>query len=436
MINKKLLCVAILGGSVLSSSALLAQSMPEAILSSIEDNPELSVVFNQYRARQSATRVAKGGYLPSIDLSAGYGNENSDSPSTRAANNDHDRSLTRGELSLTLRQLLFDGFGTSNDVDRTTAEEQAHRYQLQATAEDLALNVARVYLDVLLAEQTRVLSEQNLASHKQIYQQIDQRTAQGIGSTSDLSQAEGRLARAQSNRVAAENNLYDAQSKFLRLVGKSPAKLQQPQAPLDKLPATLALAQQQALEAHPRLIGAQFDLDATGYKIGQLRSRYSPQVFFELGSSWNDNIDGVNGHNNDTTAMIRLNYNLFAGGKDKYQIREAASQRDEAADILRNANRQVVEGLALSWNAYQALGQQQTFLQRHTSASEATLVAYRQQFDLGRRTLMDLLDTENERFEAEKSLLQSQRDHRFSQYRILNSTGSLLSALAIALPES
>ena len=434
--KKQLICAAILSAASLSSNVVLAQTLPEAMLDSLEHNPELNIVLNQYQARQSAVRVAKGGYLPSVDLSGGYGYESTDSPSTRSAANDHDKDLNRGEMQLTLRQLLFDGFRTRNDVDRTSAEAEAHRYALQATAEDLALRVADVYMEVLFAEQARDLAQQNLQSHQRIYDQINKRTKQGIGSTSDLSQVDGRLARAESNVIVTDNNLFDSQSKFKRLVGALPQDLQQPELLLSKLPATLAEAEQQALENHPRLVGARLDLDAAGYKVDQLKSNYSPQFYLELGSSWGGDLDGVEGHNNDSTAMVRMNYNLFAGGKDKYQIKEASSQRGEAADILRNASDQVSEGLALSWNAHQALSRQEGFLERHTTASKETLVAYRKQFDLGRRTLMDLLDTENERFQAGADLLQAQRDKQVAEYRILNATGELLNTLQIVVPQS
>ncbi|MEH6650693.1 MAG: TolC family outer membrane protein [Motiliproteus sp.] len=434
--KKQLICAAILSATALSSNVTLAQTLPEAMLDSLRHNPDLSIVMHQYQARGAAVEVAKGGYLPSVDLDGGYGYEETDSPSTRSVDDDHEKELNRGELQLTLRQLLFDGFRTRNDVDRTSAEFEAHRYVLQATAEDLALRVADVYLEVLFAERARDLAQQNLQSHQLIYDKISKRTEQGIGSTSDLSQVDGRLARAESNVIVTENNLLDSQSKFKRLVGTLPQNLQQPELLLSQLPASLAEAEQQALESHPRLVGARLDLDAAGYKIDQLKGNYSPQVYFELGSSWNDDLDGVEGHNNDTTAMIRMNYNLFAGGKDKYQIKEAASQRGEAADILRNASDQVSEGLELSWNAHQALSRQEGFLARHTTASKETLVAYRKQFGLGRRSLMDLLDTENERFEAEADLLQAIRDKQIAEYRILNATGELLNTLQIQVPQS
>nr|WP_242521756.1 TolC family outer membrane protein [Motiliproteus sp. SC1-56] len=407
--------------------------METAVFKTIDGNPEIGAVLDQYHAREDAIGVARSGYLPRIDLEGGYGWEETDTPGLRARG-DHPEELTRQELSLNLRQMLFDGFRTPSDVARASAEAEAHRYLVQAEAEDLALRTAEVYLAVLQASEELALAEENLKAHERIHSQIKQRTDQGIGSSSELDQAEGRLARAHSNRVAAANNLADAQRNFEQVVGEMPTDLQRPENGQLTLPASLADAEAQAQQQHPTLMAARLDVEAASEQIDVFKSRNYPQLSFEVNSSWGDDFDGIKGHNNDARAMLKLRYNLFSGFEDTHETARAVHQREEAREVLERAARQVKEGLGLAWNAHRFLDEQQPYLKRHVEASASTLEAYTKQFELGRRTLMDLLDMENERFEAEKALLRGRTDLVLARYRVLNATGSLLESLSVEAP--
>lgn len=133
--------------------------------------------------------------------------------------------------------------------------------------------------------------------------------------------------------------------------------------------------------------------------------------------------------------MIRMRYNLFSGGKDRAREREASYKINEAKEIRERAYRQVVEGATLAWNAFEMLAPQKLYIREHVIAAKQTQVAYSQQFNLGQRTLLDLLDTENELFEARKSYLQTEYDEIIAQYRVLNSTGRLLDSLRVTRPD-
>ncbi|OMH38787.1 TolC family outer membrane protein [Motiliproteus sp. MSK22-1] len=411
-------------------AAVTAQTLEESIVSSLKNNPEIGIALNRSLARQESIGVARSGNLPSIDLQAGYGYENSDNSTTRVTG-DHSKDLTRQELSVNLRQMLFDGFRTDSDVKRASAEALADQYQLQNTAENLALRAVEVYLESLNAEKIKALSEKNLASHEKIRDQIQLRTESGIGSSSDLSQVEGRLARANSNLVAADNNIQDAVANFFRVVGETPHQLE----PLDtlsaQLPEGVVQAEETALSKHPVILAAIEDVRATAEKVRFEESANYPQVSFELGASANHDLDGSEAHESDLTAMFRVNYNLYSGGRIKHSVQQASAEQAQAKDVQRNASRQIVEGLNLAWNAYRALSDQLKYLDIHVEESRKTLTAYTKQFELGRRSLMDLLDTENELFEAEKAFLNAEKDWIFAQYRVLNATGQLLSALEI-----
>ncbi|MGL4936409.1 TolC family protein, partial [Shewanella sp.] len=182
-----------------------SQTLEQAVAQTLDTNPDLRVAFNRFKAREEQVNQAIAGYMPTVDISGGYGYEQTNSVSTRRRPNvgEVDREgvaeLTPGELGVSLKQMLFDGFYTSSEVDRYSREASAEQWALLAAAEDMALDVSKVYLNYLRTAEVLKLAEKNLDNHKSIYDQIKQRTDSGLGSTADLSQISGRLARANAN---------------------------------------------------------------------------------------------------------------------------------------------------------------------------------------------------------------------------------------------
>ncbi|MEH6465868.1 MAG: TolC family outer membrane protein [Shewanella psychromarinicola] len=449
--QQKKLSVIALALSMSIAPAASSQTLEQAVAHTLDTNPDLRIAFNRFKAREEQVNQAEAGYMPTLDISAGYGWEQTDSPSTRRkagqgdVDNDGMIDLERGEAGFSIKQMLFDGFYTSSEVDRYSFEASADQWALFSAAEDIALDVAKVYLNYIRSEQVLLLSEKNLASHKEIYDQIKQRTDSGLGSIADLSQITGRLARANANVISAKNNLEDARATFIRIVEAQPDDLILPVPDADMLPESLEQGLMSAKSKHPVLKSAANDINAAKKERSSAKANYFPQLSLELNGNWNNDTDGedgyspfnsqnVNGYNNDLVAMVRVKYNLFSGGKDVSRDRETAYKINEAKEIQQRAYRQVVEGVSLAWNAYEMLAPQKQFIREHVVAAKQTQVAYEQQFNLGQRTLLDLLDTENELFEARKDYLKTEYDEIAARYRVLNSTGDLLDSLRVTRP--
>ncbi|MGI2260669.1 TolC family outer membrane protein [Shewanella sp. GXUN23E] len=424
-----------------------SDTLEQAVAKTLDTNPELKVAFNRFKAKEAQIDQAFSGYLPNVEVSAGWGLENTDSPSTRrnTLNKSGEIELKRGEAGISIRQMLFDGMRTSSEVDRSTYETTAEQWTLIAAAEDIALEVARVYLNFLQAEQVLTLAQKNLQTHTEIYNQIKQRTNSGLGSTADLSQVTGRLARANANVIAAQNNLYDAIAEYRNITGAVPSDMIMPVPDADQIPATYENAIKTASEYHPVLKSASQDILAAESEKGARESSYYPSITIELNGNWNNDLNGENGrsftsdvggYSNDLQAMVRMRYDLFAGGRDAAQNRESAYKINEAKEIRERAYRQIVEGASLAWNAYELLPPQKQYIRQHVVAAKETQVAYAQQFNLGQRSLLDLLDTENELFEARKDYLRAEFDETLAQYRVLNATGQLLNSMQVTRPDT
>ncbi|WP_431312600.1 TolC family outer membrane protein [Psychromonas marina] len=438
-----LLCSAMFLPSVVNS-----QSLEQAVAFTFDTHPELRAAYTRFKVNEKQVEQAESGYWPTIDATAGIGYEYTDSPTTRRsglAGGDDTEDLTRREIGLSLKQELFSGFHTSSEVDRTSYATSAEQWRLYSIAEDLALEVSKVYLDLIKAEKLVALSEKNLAAHEEIYDQIKQRTDSGFGSSADLSQINGRLAKAQSNLIAAKNNFLDSKVTFYRVIEQRPDNLVIPYPDSAMLPKTEEEGLQMALDNHPVIKAATNDIQSANAQHETSNSNYYPKVWIDVNANFNDNLDGENGvntftdvggDNNEVLAMLRVSYNLFSGGKDEAYAKETAYKISEAKELNRNVHRQVSEGFILSWNAFEQLNLQKKYIKMHVVASKDTQSDYKEQFKIGQRSLLDLLDTENELYQARRDFLDAEFTEISAQYRILHSIGLLVEALRVTRPNS
>ncbi|UTZ41340.1 TolC family outer membrane protein [Vibrio campbellii] len=415
---------------VLATSPVFGQTLEQAVENALKTNPDIKSAFNEFVSKQYVNEASSGAYLPSVDLDAGIGYEGINPAESGRESTD----LTRKEATVTLTQLIWDGSATLNDIDRTAADAESVRFQLLSDAQDTALEVSKVYLDAVKAYEILTLSENNLKVHKKIYQDIKKRVDSGIGSTADLTQVEARLAKAHGNLAAAQNNLFDSHTMFTRIVGQTPQGLIFPRADQNFIPFTIDDAIDLAFQTHPVIQISMADVDSAKFQYKQSKGTYFPTLSVEAAQTWRDDAGGIEGRGDETTAMLRMRYNLFNGGSDAANAESFAYQLNKAKDLRERAYRNVEEGLRLSWSALDLTQQQKQFLSDHVDSASQTVIAYEKQYRIGKRTLLDLLNTENELFEARKDYLDAKYAEQYAKYRVMNATGQLLNALRVDVP--
>ena len=412
-----------------------AASLEEVVTQGLSSSPDVQRAINSRNAVYQEVRQAKAGYLPSVDVTGGYGYEWTNNTSTRA-NGDDDVELMRGEAGLSIRQMIFDGFATSSEVSRQKARAQSADKRLVETAESYALDASRAYIELNRRNTLLQQAKETLYNHVKIYDQIKRRSESGLGALASIQQAEGRLALAEVNVLAAENNMLDAKATFQRVTGMAaPDDMAYPALVNVVIPATLTEATEVAMSNHPTLQVAEADTIAAVAQYDAAKRNYYPRVDFEVDRTWNNDLDGVNGINEDLTAMIRMRYNLYNGGADQARVRQTQHQIEEAKSIQVTSHREVLQSVELSWNAYSILSRQLPYLEQHVASSQKTRNSYQKQFNIGQRSLLDLLDTENEVFSSKNDLTNALHDQLASQYRVVNGMGTLLDTLNLSLPE-
>ena len=395
----------------------------------INTNPEVTARFNAYRASLDAVDVARAGFLPRLDLNASVGRD-SDRITTRTPET---QDLNRRQAGLTLTQLLWDGMGTKNDVSRAGHDRLARYFELLDTTEQTALEAARAHFDVQRYRRLVQLAEDNYVQHRYAYLQIQSRFKAGVGRGVDLEQAGARVALAESNLTTEVANLHDVTARYQRVVGVAPPKnlpvitmlkTAMPASPADAMNA--AVRQSAAVSASIEALRAARSL-ADGRK-----SLYQPRIEARLRGTAGRNIDAIADRTRDTAAEIVLNWNLFNGGADQARVRQQTNLLSQAADLRDKACRDTRQTTAIAYNDTRKLVDQLIYLDRNTLAIEKARDAYRQQFDIGQRSLLDLLNAENELYTARRAYANAEYDLGFAYARTHAAMYQLGSQLGVA----
>jgi adhesin transport system outer membrane protein len=408
-------------------SPVNALTIQEAIKDMLANNPDVQEDRQEILARAHEIRGAKAGYLPTLDAAVGVGRE----WTTSRATGNTGLILDREEASISLRQMVYDGNKTGSEVDRQKARYKSAVFSAINTQENAALRASQAYINVLRHAELLSLLKNSLDEHQNIYDQTSLRSEAGVGSRADVDQISVRLSLATSNFIAGKNNFLNALSQFQGLIGYIPdASLMEPPVGMS-LPASLDESLTIAFVEHPTINSAAADIEAAEAQYAASKSERHPTLHLEGDRSWNEDIDGVVGENKDWVVALRLRYNIYNGGKDSALRKETSELLQKAKDVARGAKWETEEGMRLSWYAYEATLQQLEHLVVHVQSVTATKEAYVKQFNIGRRTLLDLLNTEGELVRAQQTYTNTKYDQLYSQIRVLNSSGQLTKGLGV-----
>jgi adhesin transport system outer membrane protein len=250
-VSSRILLVAIL---ILPSFGLIAQTLEEAVQTTLQTNPD--VMASQYNVEAAAelTRQAKGAYFPSVDLVLSAGRENSNNSTTRAVGRD-DLRLSREERSLRVTQMLYDGFSTRNLVEQQSALTESAIARLSSTQENIAVRAIQVYLEVMRRGAVVTLTKENLNYHDNTLGKISERFENGVGTRVDVVQTQGRRAQSKGNVLLSERDTRNGTAEFFRVVGENPVDLRLP-TQITGLPSTLEEAIETAMRNNPGLLAA------------------------------------------------------------------------------------------------------------------------------------------------------------------------------------
>lgn len=413
-----------------------AITIEDAVNQALTSNPEVLRSEAEVAAAGHDVRTARAGYYPSLDLNLRFGREAANIKQLRRAGN-KSSDLWRRESGVSFSQLVWDGNATRSEVQRRVALLNSAEHSLEDTRNALAFRASEAYLDVLRNRELVALAVENVSAHQKTLQNVEAKQSSGVGNKADVNQARARLALAHSTLTAREGGLREAVARYVRLVGDEPPQdLAVPQAPASGLVSggevdRAALStrtgseQQAAMDSHPAAQQAEAGIEAADAELTGSRSGYHPQISFEGALNRDNNIAGVEGNRNSDTLMVVARWNLFRGGADFAQQKAAAARKVFAQEELDDARRRIAENVAIALQARATSESRLDFLRQHVASSEGTLAAYRDQFELNRRTLLDVLNAQNELFNARSNLVFGRYDDLINVYFVDASKGAL-----------
>lgn len=424
-------------GSLVSGPVGAQLSLRSTVEKSLSNNPEVTARLNAYKASIDAVSVVSGGWRPRVDFSANAGRDESRvstrSPQTQSVNG-------RGaELSLT--QLLWDGLGTRFETQRLSHERLSRYFELRDIAEQTALEATRAQYDVARYRRLVQLAENNYVEHKHSLLQIQSRFKAGVSRGVDFEQANARLALAESNLATEQANLHDVSARYQRVVGEPPmtdalalSLDAQTTALQQGLPGQAAQVVQQALQHSPTISALVEGVRASRAAVSVRDAAFHPRLEARLRAGAGHNFDRVNDQTRSNTAEIVMNWNLYNGNVDQARVRQQVSLLNQAYDLRDKACRDVRQTAEIAFNDTQKLLEQLGYLARNELSIEKARDAYRQQFDIGQRSLLDLLNAENELYTARRAHANAQFELGIAFAKTHAAMNQLTSQLGLSKP--
>ena len=411
-----------------------ALSLRDAIAIGVNTNPETGVVQTNRRATDEELRQAKALYFPSLDFSADTGFEHSDDPATRGGTDDDPENLWRYEAGLTLTQLLFDGFDTKFENERQKMRVLSASNRVRETSELVGLAIVESYLEVLRQRELLRIARKNVADHIAILEQIEDSAEAGRSTLADNEQARARLASARANEASIREQLRFAEASFIREVGDPPGDLMMPLVPVDGLEADVEREVKIALHQSPTIDIFEADIKVAHAEMEKEKSTFYPQLDLQLNAREGKDLNGVRGRDTSASALVTMDWNLYRGGADSARVREFINREAQAKEARAEAARSVESDVRQTWARMVSAGERARQFAAQADANTEVVKAYKDQFDLSRRTLLDVLDAQNELFVSRSNTVNSEFLEMFAIYRLMALKGELLATIGVDYP--
>lgn len=403
-------------------------AMRELIIKAVSTHPEVQSKWHSFQASGYEKEAAKGGYRPKLDVTAGIGRESLDG---KGYSSSELFDYTHSGVSVFLTQMLYDGNFTNSSVRRFDHLMRMRYFDLMATMEQSALAAIHVQADLIRYGQLVRLARENLDRHIALMKKVEERTAAGLDSAVNLETAKGRLALARVNLITEESNLHDTITQYVRIIGETPSsQARDVQVDFD-LPPTPEVGVEEAMYNNPLLFSYAENSQSAYYAIEEQKSAFRPRFDIRAGTAHDIDQSGTDGWRRKSYIELVMTYNVYNGGRDRANLHRTEEQHKEAVEIFKKLQRDIVQSVHVSYNDIVAYGNQLPSLKQHSDSADATRVAYVRQFEAGRRSLLDLLDSENEYYQAELAYVNADYNQRTAKADYLASTGKLLEHYAV-----
>ncbi len=437
----KMVCLSSVACAALFLGSIQAKSeenkfltLRDAVAVGLLSNPEYASAASERLATDQRLEQGKALFLPVVDVNGDLGFEYTDNITTRAGTDDDTETLNRTQIGLTVTQLLFDGWESHYEVLRQKALVNSATERARDAAESVGAAIVSAYLDVLRQRQLLLISRDNVKQHKDFLVLVRDGVQAGRLTKADEEQVLARLSRAQTNESSSMQALRNAQSTYQRAVGSMAGDLELPVIPYDGLEQDVELEVIRALANNPQLDAFAAEIEAAYAQAKGTESAFYPQFDLQLSANNSDDVGGVEERDTSASALVVMRWNLYRGGGDVARTREFLHRHQQSKQARREAARSLEDNIRQTWARMVAASEQAQYLAEQSNANEEVVKAYKDQFDLGRRTLLDVLDAQNELFVTQSNTVNSEFTEMVAVYSLLSLKGQLLASLGVETP--
>lgn len=423
------------GALLLCATPAAGIELRDAVQAALQTNPEIRQAIHNKEATQKERRQAEGLWYPRVSVEASAGVRDLDSPTRRAIEEDNN-TLYPLEASVTADQLLLDMGGRNAEIRRQASRTDAAAARIEERSEYVALNVARAYIDFVLQQRLVAISEDNAAFHERLAGDLREGVSKGSISIADQQQAEERLQSARARVTEAREDLETAGIQFRTLAGMPIDSVTTPPDLSQCMPGTLEEAVALARQQNPRVQESIADLSTARELITAARSEMGPRFNLEGTARVGDDVDGVNGRTTDLLGRVVMRWLIFNGGTNVANVREQQARADEAHARLFEMTRRAEEDARSAWNRLTNQARLATELETQSRVADDLLLSYREQFNVGRRSLLDVLDAQNTRQNVQAQAETARMAKLYAQYRVLAATNRLIECLGVQMPQA
>lgn len=418
-----------------SSVSSLAAAKPGSGVTKLSDafnqmlstNPSLLSLYAGEKALHHGIAIARAAYLPKLSIDYSIGVDDGKNTTEEAGGSKQLSTVLATDMGASINQLVFDGAATIFRIRGAKQSFHESVFLTNSEIDSLLAQTAKSYINIIRDRKLVTLAESNNGSHKRTYRQMKLRFDQGAGRKSELSLAKGRLAKSAVDYYEKEGELAVDESNYLQLVGSPAAKFVMPRLPANAIPKTLGDALALAEKDNPILKASKANFKSRGYALKAAKGdAYSPKIKIVLDAYRLKNTNTLRGETEDYSAMAQASFNLFNGGADFATIRQNAEYKVASEENIAEIKRTLVSAIRNDWHNIQTQKKREKAITQHVASAKEVVQYYKQEFKLGKRSLLNVLDAESELYRANVSLVDARAQIAAGNYMLLSDAGQIV----------
>lgn len=423
----------LVAGIGLSPVPTLALTLEDAVRSVLETNPEIEAAEANKQAVEFELDQAQSFRMPKFELEAWAGSSFDDgtrSSDASAASDPIEGYRVTGRVS----QVLYDGFRIRSEIERQAYRVDAAALRVLERSEFLSLEAIRLYADVLRSQSMLNLARENLGYHRDVYARLDNAFGSGAIPVGDVQQASERVLFAEDTMINFELDAQSIENEFLQIVSIEPKSLGTVPSISSQVHGSVEQALAIARRQNPTIRFSQADVGSAEARWRVAEANRGPTVHLEAEVTAGDDVGGFEGRVSDAEVGVVLRYEL-QGDRKRAQRQEQIRRISESRATLLHQTRLVEREVRDTWADWKAAQRRVVTLSRQADLSKELRATYEEEYTVGSRSLLDILNTQNSLFQAQVNLVNARSLEIYIRYRLLAATGTLLNTMGIQAPE-